>query len=63
MKILYFYKKVSGSGYSVYARTLCIIMTRCSQNLKMKTNKDFDTVIMMRDIREKIHAEYERILS
>ena len=24
----------------------------------MKTNKDFDTVKMMRDIREKRHAEY-----
>jgi len=25
----------------------------------MKTNKDFDTVKMMRDIRNKHHAEYE----
>jgi len=26
---------------------------------KMKTKKDFDAVKMMREIREKLHAEYE----
>jgi hypothetical protein len=26
----------------------------------MKTNKDFDTVKMMRDIRAKRHAEYDK---